>query len=627
MKSTFFVKLFRNYLSAQHDGGYALINFDFPEIAGAVAAFALLTETAIVHILLAMTAATGQGRTELFFYRPIMAGQASGLAVGAIELEPGAQVVIEVPGFPGTGVVAAVALRTKALLVHILFVMTAVTGHGGVAEGRSGVALGARRRDMCAGQRESRPGVIVGCVAPVSFVMTAFAPVAQLGLVPVILLVTDDATGFQFELVNRPELRPMAIVALGLQMLAAQQILGVAIMIEAAGRPPFLAMTGSAGLAVAPLVPLSAVILAMADNAGRFQLEPGFRAGHPAQMAGFAFRRLVLVTQGKAGVLVMIEGRVLPTFLVVAGFALVAQPAAVPLFLIVLLVATDAFLRQLLLVKHPFFGRMATVALGFLMLAAQRQAGVGVMVESQFFPAPVTVTDLALVAVTPLVAAILIVLAVAAAAIARSILVTPVAVAFPAFDIGMFAAGNGEAGLFVIEPGLLPVFFIVAFAALFAEATLVHIVLAMAGVAIGGCFAILALLVAILAPGFLVPVTQDEVRLPMIERVLVEGRYFSFATHVLAVAGAAFLFLLATMKTLASPYIRRNLLVAIKAEAGLRSLVEAHVTALAIFLVPGMPRNHLARHQCSLDELSLGRPRRKRDQQQKEAEYQTGALA
>lgn len=45
-------------------------------------------------------------------------------------------VVIEVPGFPGAGVMAGLALLAESALVHILFFMTAIAGYGRVLERR-----------------------------------------------------------------------------------------------------------------------------------------------------------------------------------------------------------------------------------------------------------------------------------------------------------------------------------------------------------------------------------------------------------------------------------------------------------------------------------------------------------
>jgi hypothetical protein len=50
--------------------------------------------------------------------------------VSAVQLEPSAPVMIEVPNLPVSGVVAVLALRAEPSSMHILVLVTGVTGYG-----------------------------------------------------------------------------------------------------------------------------------------------------------------------------------------------------------------------------------------------------------------------------------------------------------------------------------------------------------------------------------------------------------------------------------------------------------------------------------------------------------------
>ena len=62
-----------------------------------MAAFALATEAAIVHIFSLMAADAGAGEAEFALHRAGVAGHTFQLLMPAVELEFGAPVVIEIP--------------------------------------------------------------------------------------------------------------------------------------------------------------------------------------------------------------------------------------------------------------------------------------------------------------------------------------------------------------------------------------------------------------------------------------------------------------------------------------------------------------------------------------------------
>ena len=263
--------------------------------------------------------------------------------------------VIEVPRLPGTGVVAGFALLAETSFMLVILLMTAVTSQRCILEGGRQVAFVALDLAVAAGQGETRQFVIEGRVLPFLFVMTRLALVAQLALVLVILLVTGNTGAFQLALVNVALLRQVAAIALAFPMLALEQVFGFLVVIENAALPILGRVAAAAFFAITPLVPLLVIILAVTGDALGFHLQGlGIGTADTAFMTSLAFGILVLVAQGKLGV-VMIEVGILPTALVMAGLAFFAQFAAMAFFLIILLVAGDALRRQLDLINRAFF--------------------------------------------------------------------------------------------------------------------------------------------------------------------------------------------------------------------------------------------------------------------------------
>lgn len=203
--------------------------------------------------------------------------------------------------------------------------------------------------------------------------------------------------------------RLVTLLALGLDMLAQQRELGLVVV-----KANVVALPTALVVAVLALLALLAVMLIVLLVAG-IALRRRFVAESRRGMAFVALRILVLEFQGILGVLVVIEARVFPVFLVMALVALIAQVAVVPLVVIRFLVAVVANLRQLLLVK---FTGMALVALDLKVLEAQRILGVLIVIKKRFLPVVFLMAALTLLTKVALVR-LFVVLSVARPAIQR----------------------------------------------------------------------------------------------------------------------------------------------------------------------------------------------------------------
>ena len=91
-----------------------------------------LTEASVVHVLPRMTAATDDRQLQLRLHGPFMAGWTTQAFMAVLQLESGAFVVIKVPDFPVTGVVAHAAIAAQPPLVFIRLPMTGDTRHRGI---------------------------------------------------------------------------------------------------------------------------------------------------------------------------------------------------------------------------------------------------------------------------------------------------------------------------------------------------------------------------------------------------------------------------------------------------------------------------------------------------------------
>ena len=153
-------------------------------------------------------------------------------------------------------------------------------------------------------------------------------------------------------------------------------------------------------------------------------------------------------------------------------------------FLIVLLVTCDTFIRQLILVNSPLLRQVATVTLGWPMLAAKHVAGVGIVVEAYFLPALIGMASLALYPIAAIVGFFLINLLVALVALFRCVLKFFSDMAVYALYIHMLSQ-QPKVGFVMIETGRFPVFLNVTFHTIATQPSLVFIILLVASIAIG----------------------------------------------------------------------------------------------------------------------------------------------
>jgi len=142
-----------------------------------MAALALAAEAAIVDIVL-------QVATDAYPARLVLA--ASGLLVAVVAGHFGVPPIqhkargsmIEIPGFPGAGVMASLALDAEAALVFVVFLMAGIAGRRRIMECRGLMTLFALRFGVAPGQREARLVVIVRGILPALLVVATFALVA-----------------------------------------------------------------------------------------------------------------------------------------------------------------------------------------------------------------------------------------------------------------------------------------------------------------------------------------------------------------------------------------------------------------------------------------------------------------
>jgi len=208
------------------------------------------------------------------------------LAVPTVEQEARRR-VIEIPSFPGTGGVAGFAFLAITSLVLVVLFVTTVTGQRCILEGGRQVAFFAFDLGVTTGQCEARLVVIEGRVLPFLFVVATLTFVAELAFVLVVLLVASNTGLFQPGFVDIAFLGQMTGVALGLPVLALEQVFGFLVVIEDVGLPVLSRMTRAAFLAVAALVAFFVVILAVTGDAGGLHLQfRGFWAANTALMAG-----------------------------------------------------------------------------------------------------------------------------------------------------------------------------------------------------------------------------------------------------------------------------------------------------------------------------------------------------
>jgi hypothetical protein len=178
---------------------------------------------------------------------------------------------------------------------------------------------------------------------PVTLVVTGLAFIAFLALVLVVLLVTGDAGCLQLFLVQESG---MTGLALGRDVLAAQDVLRVAVMVESGDLPVLLDMTGVTFLAEPPLVALFVIVRFVAGDTGALE----FLLVQEAGVAAVAFGRNMLAAQEVFGIAVVVKNGNAPVFFRVAGLALLAKTTFMAVLVVIGFVTGDAGGLQFFLV-------------------------------------------------------------------------------------------------------------------------------------------------------------------------------------------------------------------------------------------------------------------------------------
>ena len=308
---------------------------DVFERTGHMALLAKLPKTAVVHVVYIVAADAGAALRHFARHGLVVTCGTGNAFMSAVEHEGCLRVVVEAPCFPRQRVVAGLAAGAEREFVLVIFFVTGNASRVGVLEGGGHVALLAFDAYVLAEQRETSQAVIDLGGLPVAFVMAGLALPAFLALVLVVLFVAGDAGSLQLFLEKESG---MAAVAPGLGVLAAQDELGVAIVIEFHVFPAFFQVTGLAFRAEATTVAFLFVVGFVTGDTGGF--EPVLE--QEARMATVALGPGMLAAQGEFGVAIVIEDRDTPVFLRMAGFALPAETSLVTFLLVVGLVAGHA---------------------------------------------------------------------------------------------------------------------------------------------------------------------------------------------------------------------------------------------------------------------------------------------
>jgi len=152
-----------------------------------VAVITLTSKCTIVLVILVMAADTVRAQIDLGAYRILVALCAAYILVFSIQLELGF-IVVEIPIFPVTGVVAKLTTCSQRAFMRILFFVARPAVRLGILERGRGMALLALDQNVLSSKREAGLTVIERSLFPVIFLMTGFALLAFLTLVLVIFL-------------------------------------------------------------------------------------------------------------------------------------------------------------------------------------------------------------------------------------------------------------------------------------------------------------------------------------------------------------------------------------------------------------------------------------------------------
>ena len=120
-----------------------------------MAALAVASELAVVHVIVVVTAGAGTGQAHLSFHGFAVAGVTINPLVSAVQFEVGALVVIKAPGLPVARVVALAAVRAERELVLVFLLVAGDALAFRVLEGRRQVAFLALDLGVFAEQRKA----------------------------------------------------------------------------------------------------------------------------------------------------------------------------------------------------------------------------------------------------------------------------------------------------------------------------------------------------------------------------------------------------------------------------------------------------------------------------------------
>lgn len=228
----------------------------------------------------------------------------------------------------------------------------------------------------------------------------------------------------------------------------------------------------------------------------------------------------MLAEQLVLGLAVMIKNDLFPAFFAVAGLAFDSEFSLVPFFLVVIFFVTGiAFHLELVFVDIAL---VTFDAFDVVMLSAQREFRLLVMIKRDFFPAPFDMAGFALGAEFPLMPlrSVIVLLVAGDTLLLELILVQVALVAFGALRFLVFAQQR-VLGLVVVEDGLFPALRVVTGLALGTKFALVPlrsvIVLLVTVVAQLGGVLVLIVDMALCAFHVLVLVLQIKLGLAVIE--------------------------------------------------------------------------------------------------------------
>lgn len=317
-------------------------------------------------------------------------------------------------------------------------------------------------------------------------------------------------------------------------------------------------------------------------------------------MASLALDIVMSPVQGVAGIREMIETYFRPARARVAGFALFPEMAFV---VVVFKMTIDALHRQLI------GERVVTMTgLAFLlrMFVLEQKACITIVIEARVVPAQRAMAVAALVAAAAVMCVILGMTAVTGRGrIRKRVVGMTVKTRRP-----LVFTNQRIPRRVVIELDLQPVVRGMTISALCAKRSGVRVVIFVTGKAVPGRVAMSLLgLMAIIALIVRVLAEQREVRLFVVERILIEADDIGIAAFVVCMAFGADTSAGLTVFAMKSGfrfYVSGDLLMAIEAQCSLLAALESQMAVATIFLILGMCFDDLTRHDQSLDLCACG---------------------